>query len=535
MKADITRSTFDPSKHFRRVIMQQGRVQLDADWNEQAAILLKYLQALAADLIGPYGGPIANPGFQIVDGMSNNFAITPGRYYVDGILCELGSHTAPVPITLASKTPPIKFTVPTYPVGGFSVGKQALVIFSDSQPVLADIKVVDSDSITVTGEALSTVVQSPVLSPAATAYSGPVTFLHQPDYPLPEDTKLAPGLIYLDVWERLVTYSEDDSIREVALNGADTAARSKLVCQVKHWTNPTIQSPTPSKYASALKSNFQPADRGHLKAQAKQTSTSADPCVIAPDASYRGPENQLYRVEIHTPGTYAQGDQINTSGPTFKWSRENGSVVLPIVSLTSGSGTTTVVLENLGRDDRFGLKENDWVEIQDDDYVLQNRAETLLQVQSINSGSLTVTLAGTQNSNTGHDQAKHPLLRRWDQTTGDPAQGGLQPGSDNAGLILEGSNDANWLDLEDGVQIQFQAATSQTGANRYRTGDYWLIPARTATGGIEWPTGQGGPLAVPPDGVEHHYAPLAVISVDSKGVVTVAQYFYQTFHPVSLT
>ena len=40
MKGDFTRNTFDPDKHFLRVLMQQGRVQLDSDWNEQAAILL---------------------------------------------------------------------------------------------------------------------------------------------------------------------------------------------------------------------------------------------------------------------------------------------------------------------------------------------------------------------------------------------------------------------------------------------------------------------------------------------------------------
>ncbi len=62
MKADLTRNTFDPFKHFTRVLLQQGRVQLDADWNEQTSILLKYLQALATDLIGPAGGPVGNLG-----------------------------------------------------------------------------------------------------------------------------------------------------------------------------------------------------------------------------------------------------------------------------------------------------------------------------------------------------------------------------------------------------------------------------------------------------------------------------------------
>jgi hypothetical protein len=65
MKADLTRNTFDPFQHFDRVLLQHGRVQFDADWNEQAAILLHYLQALAADLIGPQGGPSNSGGFGV--------------------------------------------------------------------------------------------------------------------------------------------------------------------------------------------------------------------------------------------------------------------------------------------------------------------------------------------------------------------------------------------------------------------------------------------------------------------------------------
>jgi len=65
MKADLTRDTFHPLKHYARVLTQQGRVQLDADMNEQAAILLRYLHILAADLIGPAGGAQNNLAFAI--------------------------------------------------------------------------------------------------------------------------------------------------------------------------------------------------------------------------------------------------------------------------------------------------------------------------------------------------------------------------------------------------------------------------------------------------------------------------------------
>src|SRR5205814_989266 len=91
MKGDFTRDTFKHYKHFSRVLSQQGRVQLDADWNEQTAILLHFLRNLAADLIGQHGGPENDYGFRIgpIGGVANDFGIGPGRYYVDGVLCEI--------------------------------------------------------------------------------------------------------------------------------------------------------------------------------------------------------------------------------------------------------------------------------------------------------------------------------------------------------------------------------------------------------------------------------------------------------------
>src|SRR5438309_7149072 len=102
MKADLTRNTFHPFRHFTQVLMQQGRVQLDADWNEQAAILLHYLRSMAADIIGPHAGPAGNLGFRIValppaTPPVADFGITAGHYYVDGILCEINS--TPVSVT----------------------------------------------------------------------------------------------------------------------------------------------------------------------------------------------------------------------------------------------------------------------------------------------------------------------------------------------------------------------------------------------------------------------------------------------------
>ncbi len=66
MKGDFTRNTFRKSRHYRKVNMQQGRVQVDADWNEQNDIQFHYDQALLRDVVGKNGTPVENGGFEIL-------------------------------------------------------------------------------------------------------------------------------------------------------------------------------------------------------------------------------------------------------------------------------------------------------------------------------------------------------------------------------------------------------------------------------------------------------------------------------------
>ena len=97
MKGDFTRQAFRPRNHYRGVLQQQGRVQLDADWNEQV-LLQAYLDRLVTeDTIGPQGAPEHAAGMAIVDQhgkppagplAADDLRISPGHYYVHGILCE---------------------------------------------------------------------------------------------------------------------------------------------------------------------------------------------------------------------------------------------------------------------------------------------------------------------------------------------------------------------------------------------------------------------------------------------------------------
>ena len=86
MKGDFTRDTFKPKKHYSGVRMQQGRVQLDADWNEQVDIAARRVESETVDVVGPYGLPWINPGFGITGGAVPS--IGAGHMYLDGFLVE---------------------------------------------------------------------------------------------------------------------------------------------------------------------------------------------------------------------------------------------------------------------------------------------------------------------------------------------------------------------------------------------------------------------------------------------------------------
>ena len=45
MSFDNSRFTFNPRKDYAGVVMQQGRVQLDSDWNEWLAEMIRRTQA----------------------------------------------------------------------------------------------------------------------------------------------------------------------------------------------------------------------------------------------------------------------------------------------------------------------------------------------------------------------------------------------------------------------------------------------------------------------------------------------------------
>ena len=408
MKGDFTRFTFDPKKRYTRVLKQQGRVDLDADWNEQSAIDSELDRVSRMDLSGvESGAPSLNPGFEVtLAGGDLNFS--PGRFYLEGLICEL----------LASTT-------------------------YLTQPFLPN---------------------PPPLTPAN----------NQTD------------LVYLDAWQRHITAIEDPSIREVALEGPDTCTRVQTIFQVRI---------APSVGASVDCSNapLPPKSDAGLTTSLVPVPPEDDLCLIGATGGYRGLENRLYRVEIHDLGP------LGTA--TFKWSRDNGSVVFPITEFVVGQ-SHKIRVKRLGRDQVLSLREGDYVEVLDDNNELLGTPGTMAQVQLIDAANLELTLSAA----VAGSLAAHPKVRRWDQKS--------LPITVSAGPIA----------LESGIQVSFSGST-------FKTGDYWMFAARVTDGSIEILTGE------PAQGIRHEYARLALITwhKPAGGPVTITVHDCRKIFPAGGT
>ena len=422
MYGDFSRFPGGLSGQYSGVLAQQGRLLLDAELNEQNAILLDYLRRLATDLIGPFAGPIQHAGFAVEpvvqDGKCRAVQLGRGHYYVYGLRCE-----APAP--------------------------------------------------------------------------------HQPaDKELAIGEHEAPFLVYLVVWEQAVSAIQAPELIDPALSAGvpDTTRRSQVrwrpvAGRKLPMRDDDLTGLDPESIIGAFHEyNADPQRRPTLGGRAHSADEpEPGPATTPTPWGYRGVENQLYRVEVHRGGDAEEA--------TFKWSRDNGSVEFGLEGLSEpdSDGMRTATLQQVWYDTQQGLVAGDWVEFVDDHWAPLGRPAALMQVHGIRLATGQVTLQDAE----GHrdlDATLHPLLRRWDQQPDAQAP--------NHGIPLQQA-DRKWFELEDGVQIRFEAP-----AAHYERGDFWLIPARTATSGVLWPQSrdtQPAPLAITPDGPPRYLAPLALL------------------------
>jgi len=240
MSGDYSRKSFEPRDNFSGVRMQQGRVQLDADWNEQSAIQDRRWRAETVDIIGRCGYPIETPDAFLISLVGGTLEVGRGRMYVDGLLAE--NHGEP-PITFDATLAEATGTNPV--------------------PLMAQPYVPDTTGL------------------------------------LPDAA--GPALAYLDVWHREVTYLEDPDLVEKAV-GVDTTTRQQTVWQVKLLGDVgAIDCATDDADIPGWLDIITPSG-GRLSSEAVGVPESTDPCFIPAIGGYKGLENRLYRVEIHDGG-----------------------------------------------------------------------------------------------------------------------------------------------------------------------------------------------------------------------------------------
>lgn len=451
MPADLSRKR--PLGNHAYVELKQGGVLLDADFNESMALLERADRARTADVLGRAVVSRNTSRAFLIIGQGGGLQIGKGRMYVDGMLAE-------------NRGEPL------------------------SAPVFDDLL----------GEP---------------AFSGDVDYFAQPFFPqpppLPTDDKR--HLVYLDVWQREVTHLEQPDLVEVAV-GVETSSRVQTVWQVRILEDDagSASCSTPDGAVPGWIAKTAPSS-GVLSTGTFEVAAVDDPCELPPTGGYRGLENQLYRVEIHTarqPG----------AGATFKWSREGGSVGSAVASIVTPSD---LELGTLGRDDVLGFKSNDWVEILDDVREFSQKPGEMRRIAVVEGTRLVKldkplpsdmlpALASLPNST--FPSERHLLVRLWNQS-------GRVLGVDPSNTLVELENldDATSpgvisvpapgtaVLLEHGLTVSFDSVPS--GGAGFKTGDYWLFAARTADASVELLD------RAPPRGPHHHYARLAMWNSDS--------------------
>ncbi len=470
MSFDSSRFTFDPWNDYLGVVMQQGRVQLDADWNEWLAQFARRIQAGSMDTMGRAVVPATTPnGFKVnafVDGGGvQHLTIGAGRMYVDGLMVE---NHGPAASALWDSALAEKSGAPAAP------------------PTVAEI---DLDY-----------TAQPFL-PGATLPKGP-----------------GPFLVYLDVWKRAITYLEHPELIDPAV-GIDTTGRVQMVWQVKLLDVsqfPGVNCTTPDDSLPPWQKLTQPS--GAQLTTAVVPSATSGPCCLNTATGYTGMENQLYRVEIHQAGVANTSGTASPVSATFKWSRDNASVITAVTAISPATNvannpTSQLAVQSTGRDNVLSFKPGDWIEITDDFLELNGLAGELHQIDSngVSKALKTIRLQTPVSAdfqtrlNSGTDY--HTRICRWDQSGKVYQSDGVTVWVD---LDAAGSTGqipvpppGTSLILENGVTVTFSV---NPALGNFTIGDFWAFAARASDGTVQI-------LAqAPPMGIHHHFARLSIIT-----------------------
>jgi hypothetical protein len=465
MPIDTSRNSDDIRQGYKSVLMQQGRVILDRDFNALQETLGATIESDALDIVGPCGTP------------DDGFAIT-----IPGISSQpdLSLWVPPAPLD-APALDPFDFLISP---GTMYVGGQRAVF------------------------------------PGAHPGQRPFTYSYfdQPDWIHPSDPGSPTAVpqqefIYLHLFEQEVSAVEDSDLKDVALGGPDTTQRLRLMRRVERLQIKAGDCASALAQARTFwhKQGFgfdphtmQLLPQAALKVGFTQAASASDPCDPVATGGYLGADNQLIRVQISDAGDESAG-----SGKLL-WGYDNASFLYRV---TVNPDRKTLQLSQSPVDAFHGPKSGQVVEVLRTAAVLESDpdasdpfhkqtivrciAEVSGEVRAIadgyDPGAGTVVLKGHALPQEYVGDTTPVFLRIWEAELGFDPPGGTVELTDAAGVTT-------------GVQVTI--TIPQNG--KPPVGAYWMIAVRPSTPQAVYPE-RFLIAQQPPDGPSQWVCPLAVI------------------------
>lgn len=559
MHGDFSRWTHDPTRRYTGVLKQQGRVELDADANEQVAISQHLRRTVTADVVGPTGAPLEGGGFQVGlrgqnGGDPPELTISAGRMYVDGILCQLEDE---FPITEVLEDPrQIRLGRLPHNDPRFDVRRMVVVLIEGQLPFPTRINAVDYQLQVIT---LSEGVTQPPQDREA-RLRVVTTYAAQPDYPLGEvSQQTPPSAVKFPIAEVLADPKQirfdtlpGDDLRfapqqhlKVEVEGQDT---ERYTIHAVDFNNRVLTLDRnvvlPGNGGDAYVLADERTDLVYLDVWERHITAIEDPglrdvALGGPDTTTR--QQTICQVKIAqgfggSPASCRQPVPDGITRPSD--GRLTNSVELPPTAdepceIAPGGGFRG--LEN--RLYRVEIHASGWLD--------QRKVPTFKWSRDNGAVVFRVTSFETTETETETDSVRLAQLGRdqelalsdgdWVELIDDHTELRGQPGTlvqvkeiveSQRRVIFKEEIDVSTFDvsrhaklrrwdgagddgfgipvsdtdveLEDGIHVRFSGS-------RVNTGDFWFFAARTATRDVD-------PLTdAPPHGIQHHFAKLALI------------------------
>jgi hypothetical protein len=295
MTSDRARVTYDPSRRYQGVVAQQGRISLEADWNEAQAIVGAELEARTLDIVGRAGSP------------DRGYEVTPVAD--DGDLQH----------------------------GDLQHGDLQHGDLQRGDLQRGDL-VLRAGTLYVGGQRLRLTDHL--------RYSGQPDWADHEGDPLWREPSV-PGqpheLVYLLAREQEVSAVEDPALRDVALGGPDTTQRLRVLPRVVR--HPTEARTWEAAWGQLIEKRWRPhgfavdeasralVPRARLQVMAFHGGDEAQPADLG---GYLGPNNQLIRVQV----TRVDSDGV----PVVVWGYDNASFLYRLSSSVASASRTILRL-----------------------------------------------------------------------------------------------------------------------------------------------------------------------------------------------